>query len=118
MIDNPILKTAVKALDSKLAHDIEVIEIEKLTSLADYFVIASGKSSTQVRALADEVEFKLKESGILPQRIEGYSSRSWILLDYSTVVVHVFTEEMREFYSLEKLWADGKKIEIENFIEV
>lgn len=117
MIDNIILETAVKALDSKLARDIEVIEVESLTSLADYFIIASGTSSTQVRALADEVEFKLKENGILPQRIEGYSSRSWILLDYSSVVVHIFTGEAREFYSLEKLWADGRKVDISKFID-
>ncbi|NLJ16601.1 MAG: ribosome silencing factor [Clostridiales bacterium] len=116
MNKNSILEIAVKALDSKLAQDIEVIEINNLTVLADYFIIASGSSTTQVRALADEVEFKLKENDIPPQRIEGYTSCNWILLDYGSVVVHVFLNETRDFYSLEKLWADGKKIDVSKFI--
>ena len=105
-------------LDGKKALDIKLIEISDLTIIADYFVIATGTSSTQVRALADEVEFQLKEQGITPTRIEGYSSSSWILVDYSDVVVHVFQKDTREFYSLERLWADGKEITPELIDEI
>lgn len=97
---------AIKALDSKKAVNIEVRRIGDLTVLADHFVIATGTSSTHVKALADEVEFKLHEAGFEPRQIEGYST-GWILLDYSDVVVHVFSPEQREHYSLEKLWADA-----------
>ena len=83
------LKIAVKALDSKKAVDIKAIKVEDITILADYFVIATGMSTTQVKALADEVDFKLSEAGVEPGHIEGKSS-GWILLDYGTVVIHVF----------------------------
>lgn len=102
-----------EALDSKKGLDIKMIEITDLTIIADYFVIATGTSSTQVKALADEVEYQLKEIGITPNRIEGYASGSWILTDYGDVVVHVFQRDTREFYSLERLWADGKDLTAE-----
>lgn len=107
-------KMAVKALDSKKALDIKVIKIKDISAIADYFVIATGTSSTHVKALADEVEAQLDESGVSVSHIEGYRSNSWILLDYVDVVVHVFSDEAREYYDLERLWQDGEIIDIES----
>ena len=104
---------AVKALDSKKALDIKVIKIQDISAIADYFVIATGTSSTHVKALADEVEAQLDEAGISVSHVEGYRSNSWILLDYVDVVVHVFSDEAREYYDLERLWQDGEIIDIE-----
>lgn len=111
-----IVKNIVKTLDAKQAKDIQVIKVDDLTIIADYFIIASGTSSTQVKMLADEVEGKLSLEGVEPHHIEGKST-SWILLDYTTVVVHVLYGETREFYNLEKLWADGEKIDIDGLLE-
>lgn len=108
-----IAKTAVAALDSKLGKDIKIIKIADLTVIADYFVIATGTNVTQVKALANEVDFKLGELGVKPLRTEGADSGGWILLDFNTVVVHVFKPDAREFYSLERLWADGEEIDAE-----
>ena len=106
-------KMAVKALDSKKALDIKVIKIQDISAIADYFVIATGTSSTHVKALADEVEAQLDEAGISVSHVEGYRSNSWILLDYVDVVVHVLSDEAREYYDLERLWQDGEIIDIE-----
>lgn len=111
-----IAKIAVKALDSKKAIDIQVVGITELTIIADYFVIATGNSSTQVKALADEVEFQLSQNGVEPLHIEGRST-GWIVIDYGSVVVHVFHGEQREFYGLERLWKDGEKLDIEKLLE-
>ncbi len=102
----------VKALDSKKAKDIQVVDIKGLSTLGDYFVIASGQSTTQVRALADEVDERLSKLGIEPKRVEGYGSSLWILQDYGDVIVHLFNQETREFYALERLWADGKQVDL------
>lgn len=99
-----LAKRIAEILDSKKGRDIQTINIEKKTIIADYFVICSGTSTTQVKGLADEVAFQLKQQGREPARTEGYDSGSWILLDYLDVVVHVFLESEREFYSLDKLW--------------
>lgn len=107
-----LVKEIVGVLDNKKAEKIEVIKISDLTIISDYFVIASTNNTTHVKALVDEVEFKLKERGIMPARIEGYQSANWIVLDYLEVIVHVFYEETRELYNLEKLWADGEVIDI------
>ncbi len=117
MTEKEMLKIAVSALDSKKAQDIKVIEIGDLTIIADYFVIAAGTSSTQVRALAEEVEFQLEKAGALPPVIQGTHASGWIVLDYKDIIVHVFSREAREFYSLERLWADGKKIPVDEFID-
>lgn len=109
------LTVAVQALDSKKAHDIKAIQIEDLTTLSDYFLIATGNSATQIKALANEVEYKLSELGIEPNHIEGKSS-GWILLDYGTLVVHVFYKQDRELYALERLWEDGKQVDISEMI--
>lgn len=97
-------------LDSKKATDIQAIEIKELTTIGDYFVIASGSSNAQVKALCDAVEEGLAAKGEAPRRIEGYQSATWILLDYYDVIVHVFHEQTRELYSLERLWADAPRV--------
>ena len=109
---------AVKTLDKHLGKDIRLIDVEEVTSICDCFVIAHGNSSTQVRALADYVEQELKEThGIEPLRVEGYNSTNWILIDYGEVIVHVFNEETRGFYDLERLWKDGTEIDINQFLD-
>ena len=109
------VKIAVKALDSKKGFDIKVIKIDDVSILGDYFIIASGNTSTQVRALTDEVDEKMSQQGIEPGHVDGRSS-GWILLDYGDVVIHVFTRSEREFYSLEKMWQDGQEIDISDII--
>lgn len=113
---NEKIKVIVEALDSKMAKDITCLEITTLTSIGDYFVIATGTSNTQVKALADEVEYKMQLAGFEPRQIEGRSS-GWILLDYHDVVVHVFLESEREHYNLEKLWIDAKPVDISAFLK-
>lgn len=112
-----ILEIAVKALDSKKAEDIKVIKIKDISILADYFVIADGTSSTQTRALADEVDFRLSELGIQPHSIQGNNGSNWIVLDYSDIIIHVFSRDQREFYNLERLWADGEEVDISAWIK-
>lgn len=104
---------AAKALDEKKAKDIKILYVNKQTIIADYFVIAAGTSRTQVNALADEVEYKLGLEDIQPTKIEGRGQGTWVLLDYDSVLVHVFNPQSREFYNLEKLWADGEEIPFE-----
>ncbi len=116
MTDREEYEIAVKALDSKKAKDIKVLKIDELTILANYFVIASATSTTQVKALADEVEYQLGLKGVQPKGIEGYQSKSWIVLDYIDVIVHVFLESEREFYQLEHLWAGGTPVDISDLV--
>lgn len=106
-----------KAISSKKGLDIKLIEIGDISSLADYMVIATGTSSTHVKAIADEVEYQLDNAGISVSHIEGYRSNSWILLDYVDVIVHIFSDEAREFYDLERLWQDGKEINISDIVD-
>lgn len=106
-----------KALSSKKGLDIQIIEIGDISVLADYMVIATGTSSTHVKALADEVEYRLDEAGISVSHIEGYRSNTWILLDYVDVIVNVFSDEAREFYDLERLWRDGKSVDLTNILD-
>ncbi len=106
-----------KAISSKKGLNIKLIEIGDISSLADYMVIATGTSSTHVKAIADEVEYQLDEAGICVSHIEGYRSNSWILLDYVDVIVHIFSDEAREFYDLERLWQDGKEIDISDIVD-
>ena len=104
---------AVQALDSKKGEEIKALEVTELTSLADYFVLCTGSSNTQINALCDAVEEKLeKEAGELPLHREGHRGGTWVLLDYGCVVVHVFSNEAREFYSLERLWSDGTPMDL------
>lgn len=104
---------AAGILDEKKAEKIEIINISALTTIADYFIICSGNSSTQVKALCDNVIEKAEEKGESPLRIEGYDSAAWVLVDFGSVVLHVFKNDMRDFYSLDRLWGDGKKITLD-----
>lgn len=108
---------AAKAISGKKGLDIQIIEISDISVLADYMVIATGTSSTHVKALADEVEYKLDEAGISVSHIEGYRSNSWILLDYVDVIVNVFSDEAREFYDLDRLWQDGKPVDLTGIVD-
>lgn len=101
-----------KACDDKKAFDVKVLDISKLSSIGDYFVIASGNSTTQVVAIADEVEEKMAKSGFELLQKEGQNSARWVLLDFGDIIVHVFHKEDRKFYNLERLWADSHKIEM------
>jgi len=105
-----------KILDKKKAQDVRVLKVESLTVLTDYFVIASGTSTTQVAALADEVEYELSQKGVEPYNKEGFDSKNWVLLDYSGVIVHVFVPNTRTYYDLEHLWADGEPIDISQYL--
>ena len=106
----------VSVLDSMKAKDIKLLHVEKQTVIADYFVICSGTSRTQIRALADEVEFKLEQYGIRPAHTEGGDTGIWVLQDYSSVILHIFNMESREFYNLEKLYQDTTERDISHLI--
>lgn len=112
-----LCQQVVRSLDKHKATDIRVLHVTDLTSLADYFVIAEGTSSTQVKALTDYVEAELEEQGVTPLRTEGYQSSQWILQDYGTVIVHVFQKDTRAFYDLERLWKDGEELPAADFLE-
>lgn len=101
---------AVKALEEKKAIDIKVIDISHISTLADYFIIASGSNRSQVQAMADAVDEALDKTGVHARSTEGYQNANWILLDYGDIVVHLFDEENRLFYDLERIWRDGRVI--------
>jgi len=105
-----------KALDEKKGLDIKLLKIDRVSSLADYFLICTGTSNTHVRTLCDFAEYTLEELGEPMLGREGHRGNSWELLDYGTIVVHVFTEEARQFYSLERLWADAEVIDLSGII--
>ena len=111
------MKFAAKFLDGKKAKDVSVLEVSGLTILADYFVVCSAPSTTQVKALADGLEEAMELSGEMLFKKEGKQGFNWILLDYSDVIVHIFYQETREFYGLEKLWADAKEIPLNEILE-
>ena len=105
-------------LDKKKAHDEKILRVTEKTVIADYFVIAGGTSSTQVKALADEVEYQIGvNDGIKPVNVEGRGTGGWVLLDYENVLVHVFDPKMREFYNLEKLWAECEEVPFDRIEE-
>ncbi|MBQ4064981.1 MAG: ribosome silencing factor [Clostridia bacterium] len=106
----------VGILDMKKAGNIKLLHVADKTVLADYFVICTGNSNTQTRALGDEVEYKLGLEGVEPARIEGRESALWVLLDYSSVIVHVFNNEARQFYNLEKLWHEAEEVDISSLL--
>jgi len=116
MTEREMVGTAVKALDSKKGKDIRVLYTADQTTLADYFIICNGTSNTQVKALADAVEEAMSQQGEEPHHVEGHRGGQWTLLDYSSVVIHVFTEEAREFYSLERLWSDAAPVDVSQYL--
>jgi ribosome-associated protein len=105
------VKAAYKALDDKLAIDIKVLEIGALSPMADYFVIASGSNPNQLKAMADSVDEALYKAGFRLNHSEGMQTKSWLLLDFGEIVVHLFNKEDREFYNLERIWADAKEVD-------
>ena len=106
----------VRALDSKKGQDILLLETDGLTTLSDYFVLCTGTSAPQLKALADAAERSMKENDILPHHVEGHRGGTWILQDYGDVVLHLFSPEAREFYDLDRLWQDAKKVDISDVL--
>lgn len=104
-------KIAVQALEDKKAKDVRILDISAVSVLADYFLIASGTNKNQVQAMVDNVEEELHKAGFSPKQVEGYQTANWVLLDYGDIIVHVFDEENRLFYDLERIWRDGALIE-------
>ncbi len=107
-----MLKTAYKALDDKKAYDIKILDIKKISSIADYMVIADGTNKNQVQAMCDAVTEEMGKAGFLSKSIEGYSEGGWILLDYYDIIIHIFSDEARRFYDIERIWSDGKYVDI------
>ena len=105
----------VKILDKKKAVDLKAIHITDYSIVADYFVIATGTSNTHVKSLADELEYEMSKLGIEPNHIEGKAT-GWIVLDYGTVIVHIFTDESREYYNLERLWSDAEDVDLSDIV--
>lgn len=115
MKHDELIKNIVKILDDKKAEDIKAIEIRELTIVADCFIIASGTSSTHVKSLAGEVEDSIAKMGVEPKHVEGRAT-GWIVLDYDTVIVHIFQRESREYYNLERLWQDAEYLDVEKIL--
>jgi len=113
---NEVAGFVVSALDNKKAQNIKLLRTSEITILADYFVICTAGSTTQLKTLSDEVEKVLKENGEMPLRREGHRSGGWVLIDFGCVVVHLFLQEERDFYTLERLWGDAEDVEISSMI--
>ena len=113
---NEVAITVTKALDEKKGMNIKLLKIDRISSLADYFLICTGTSNTHVKTLCDYAEYAMEQLGEPMLGREGHRGNSWELLDFGSIVVHVFTEEAREFYSLERLWADAEEINISDIV--
>lgn len=113
-LSKKMTKIAFKALEDKKAEDIRIIDISGVSVMADYFVIANGTNESQVKALVDHVQEELFKAGYEVKQVEGYRSANWILLDYGDIIVHIFSKEDRLFYDLERIWRDGKTIDVNN----
>ncbi|NCB91485.1 MAG: ribosome silencing factor [Clostridia bacterium] len=107
---------ACEALEDKKANDLKVIDIEKISTIADYFIISSGSNRNQVQAMADNVDEVLGKAGYTAKHVEGYSTANWILMDYGDIIIHIFDEENRLFYDLERIWRDGQAIEVSDLL--
>jgi len=116
MTSKEVAACAAKALDDRKGVDISLLEIADVTTLAEYFLICTGTSSTHVKSLCDAVEMAMDQAGEPVLRREGHRSGTWVLLDYGCLVVHVFTEETRQFYDLERLWSDANKVDLETIL--
>ncbi len=104
-------KLAIQALEDKKADDIKVIDISDVSTIADYFIIASGKNRSQIQAMCDNVDETLGRAGVSIKQTEGYKNANWILMDYGDIIVHIFDTENRLFYDLERIWRDGKEMD-------
>lgn len=107
-------KIAINALEDKKANDVKILDISDVSVLADYFIIASGSNRNQVQAMADEVQEMLYKAGHESKQVEGYQTANWILMDYQDIIIHIFDEENRLFYDLERIWRDGSLVEKED----
>lgn len=116
MNSKEMVKIAINALEEKKAENIRIIDISKVSVLADYFIIAEGKNRNQIQALTDSVEKDLGKVGANPKQIEGYESATWILMDYADIIVHIFDNENRLFYDLERIWRDGVCVDAKDFV--
>lgn len=112
MDSKELTKIIYNALDDKKGENIKILDISKVSVIADYFVIVSGSNINQVQALADNVKEELYKLGLESRNVEGYHAASWILLDYTDVIVHIFSKDDRLFYDLERIWRDGREIEV------
>ncbi len=110
-----LVGTAILALEDKKAEDIRVIDISKVSVIADYFIIANGNNVSQIQAMADEVEEKLYKAGCPLKQKEGYTNANWVLLDFGDIIIHIFDRENRLFYDLERIWRDGVLIDLDEF---
>ena len=117
MTPKEVAALAAKALDDRKGVDIQLLETGSVTSLADYFLICTGTSNTHVKSLCDSVEEALDQAGEHALSREGHRSGTWVLLDYGCLVIHVFTEETRQFYDLERLWSDATRIDLDTIIK-
>ena len=117
MNSKEIARMACEAMEDKKAQDIKIIQIEQISTLADYFIIASGTNRSQVQAMADNVDEVLGRAGVEAKQMEGYQSANWILMDYGDLIIHVFDEENRLFYDLERIWRDGKELDVSEFLK-
>ena len=104
----------IEAMEDKKAEDIRVLDISEVSVLADYFIIASGKNRSQIQAMKENVEEQMEKNGFFVKHVEGYDTAHWILMDYGDVILHIFDEESRMFYDLERIWRDGKPVERES----
>ena len=112
-----LAEKTVKILDSKKAADIKLLYVGDLTTLAEYFIICTGNSSTQVNALSDAVDEKLSLEGVEPHHIEGLRGGQWVLMDYGSVIIHIMYKEARNFYNIERLWADAPSIDVAPIVD-
>lgn len=115
MESKEMTKLTIRALEDKKAEDIRIIDISEVSVLADYFIIASGSNRSQIQAMTDHVDEVLGRAGAARRQIEGYESAGWVLMDYSDIIVHIFDQENRLFYDLERIWRDGKSIDPAEF---
>ena len=113
-IEKDMVRIACKALDDKKAKDIKIIDIHEVSVIADYFVIASGDSTTQIQAMINNVEEHMHKNGYAVKRVEGNKNSTWVLMDFGDVIVHIFDKEDRLFYDLERIWADGKVLQADS----
>jgi len=113
-MSNKIIDRIVELIFNKKGYDVKILDLRKLTTITDYFIICSGDSDTQVKAIADEVDKQMRSEGVRSWHTEGYRTLNWVLIDFVDIVVHVFKKESREYYNLEKLWGDAPMISAED----
>ena len=111
-LTDPILTLVVDAALDKKAENVKVLDLQELGSITDYFVVCHGRSGRQVQAISDHIEEKLRDAGVRPGHLEGYQAGEWILMDYVDFVIHIFTEEKRGFFDLERLWSDAPRVKV------